>query len=240
MNEKPGLGPLLPLALLLGAGTIAAGAAALVLGGRKPARPAPAPEPVSARLEWFGGVTRFNLDALAFLFASENENASLLVWALQALAANNFARQLGRTRPRIRSIGDMLQSGVEKKTKQRFYALGWGPQYDRVTKITRWGATNAGRTPLRVNWRFFEAAERFLLNKIDLTSLHGKRGEEIPPPYEWMRINSFLQREHFGETVIRQAGPDAEQDPAKVVAQWGKPRLVASVEGLDFYATGGH
>lgn len=241
MNEKPGTGALLPFALLLGAGTIAAGTAALIAGAgkkREPNRPEPE-NSVAPQLEWFGGVNRFNVEALAFLFASENEHASMLVWALQALAANNFARQLGRSRPKIRSIGDMLQSGVDKKAKKRFYALGWGSQYDRSTNITRWGATSAGRSPLRVNWRYFEAAERFLLNKVDLFGLRGNSAEVMPAPYEWLRINSFIQHDQFGETVLRQAGPEAEIDPSKVVAEWGKPRLVIAVEGLHFYATGG-
>jgi len=241
VSEKPGSGAAVPL-LLAGLGVALATGAALVIGGGAKSRtePAPTAEPSQPiKLDWFGGVSRFNIDALAFLFATENENASLLVWALQALAANNFARQLGRTRPKIRSIGDMLQSGVNKKLKKRFYSLGWGLQYDRSTNITRWGGTTAGTNPLAVNWRYFEAAERFLLNKIKLDELHGKRGESMPPKSEWLRINTFLQHERFGETVIRQAGPDAETDPSKVVAEWGKPRLVIAVEGLHFYASGG-
>ena len=69
--------------------------------------------------------------------------------------------------------------------------------------------------------------------------LRGKRGEVMPPWHEWTLINSFLQYEGFGETVIRQAGPDAETDPEAVLSRWGKPRLVASVEGIRFYAPGG-
>lgn len=240
MSQKRGSGAALPLALAA-VGTALAASAALVLGGGRsqPAEPRPEPEPSSPKLEWFGGVNRFNVDALAFLFASENEDASLLVWALQALSANNFARQLGRTLPGIRSIGDMLQSGVNKKLKQRYYKLGWGHQYDKETNITRWGATHKGKSPLKVAWRYFEMAERLLLNKIDFDTLRGRRGESMPPRYEWLRMNSFVQYEHFGETVIRQAGPEAETDMSKVVDKW-KPRLVISVEGLNFYATGGH
>lgn len=243
MTEKPGSGAALPIALAA-LGTALAAGAALVLGSGGQTRPTPAKfhreaEPRDAKLEWFGGVTRFNIDALAFLFASENEDASFLVWALQGLAANNFARQLGRTRPKIKSIGDMLQSGFDKKLKKRFYDLGWGPQYDRATNITRWGATSAGRRPLTVSWRYFEMAERLLLNKINFDELRGRRGESMPARHEWLRINSFVQYERFGETVIRQAGPEAEIDLSKVVKEW-KPRLVIQAEGLNFYATGGH
>ena len=33
----------------------------------------------------------------------------------------------------------------------------------------------------------------------------------------------------------RQAGEDAENNPDKVLASWGSPRLIASVEGVRFY-----
>lgn len=228
----------IPLALVAGAGTLAAAAAALVGSGKRTPAP-PESSPPSMLIEWFGGVSRRNIDALAFVFASENESASLLVWALQALAANNFAKQLGRAHKRIVSIGDMLQSGIDKGSGKRLYDLEWGPQYDKARKITRWASTSAGRAPLRVNWMKFEMAERLLLNRVNFTELRGKRGEHMPPLSEWTRINSFLQYEGFGETVIRQAGPDAETDPEAVLSRWGAPRLVASVEGIRFYAPGG-
>ncbi len=240
----------MPLALVAGVGTLAAAGALLFTGKKQeepPLRERDLPPP---KIEWVGGVSRPNLDALAFLFASENPKASLLVWALQALSANNFARQLARSDRRITSIRDMLQSGVEKKTiklpsrvekktRKRFYELGWGRQYDKDQHITRWAATSAGRTPLKVGWQFFEMAERLLLNRIEFQELRGKRGEGMPPSHEWTRMNSFLQYEGFGETVIRQAGEDAETDPDVVAARW-KSRLVISVEGLRFYASGGH
>ena len=241
MNEKPGTGPAVPLVLAAVGAMLAAGTALMLGGARKPRAGRPAePVPTDIKLDWFGGVSRRNIDALAFLFASENEDASLLVWALQGLAANNFARQLGRARPNVRNIGDMLQSGYDKKLKKRYYGLGWGPQYDRHSNITRWGATSAGQSPLKVGWRYFEMAERLLLNKIAFDDLRGRRGESMPPKHEWLRINSFLQHERFAETVIRQAGSDAETDVSKVIKEWGKPRLVISAEGLNFYATGGH
>lgn len=228
-----------PLALVAGAGMLAVATAAVLVGSSK-RPPVPAePPPPGTLIEWFGGVSRRNIDALAFLFASENEHASLLVWALQALAANNFAKKLGHSHKRITSLGDMLQSGVDKSSGKRLYDLGWGPQYDRTKKITRWASTSAGRAPLRVNWMKFEMAERLLLNRVNFADLRGKRGEVMPPWHEWARINSFLQYEGFGETVIRQAGPDAETDPEAVLSRWGKPRLVASVEGIRFYAPGG-
>lgn len=230
----------IPLALVAGAGALATVAAVLVGAGAKrttePAAPLPPP---STPIDWFGGVSRSNIDALAFLFASENESASLLVWTLQALAANNFARQLGRSRKQITNLASMLQSGVDKGTGRRLYDLGWGPQYDRAKKITRWASTVAGRTPLRVNWMKFEMAERLLLNRVNYTELRGKRDETMPSWPEWTQINSFLQYEGFGETVIKQAGPEAETDPAVVLSRWGSPRLVASVEGVRFYAPGG-
>lgn len=231
---------LLPVALL---GT-AATAAALLVGSTKPS-PVPAggasgpqPPPVSPPLpviSWFGGASRANIDGLAFMFASENPSGSLLLWTLQALAANNFAKQLGRAHSQVQSIADMLKSGVNKTTRKRLYSLPWGRQYDKATKIKRWAATTEGQNPSSVGWRFFEFAERLLKNQIPLTELRGRRGETMPPEFDWRRMTSFLQYEGFGETVLRQAGEDAETDPEKVLESWGSPRLIASVEGVRFY-----
>mgnify|MGYP000617902389 CR=1 FL=1 len=226
---------LLPVALV---GAAAAGVAAVV-GTSKPIAVPPAnKQPPAAPLPtiaWFGGSSRNNIDALAFMFASENESASLLVWALQALAANNFAKQLGRAHSQVRSIADMLKSGINKVTRKRVYALPWGLQYDKTTKIKRWAATSAGQHPSRVAWHVFEFAQRLLQNRIALVDLRGRRGETMPPASDWQRMTSFLQYEGFGETVLRQAGEDAETDPDKVIASWGSPRLIASVEGVRFY-----
>ena len=229
---------LLPVALV---GT-AATAVALIVGSTNPSRAPqegprerpPASPPLPA-ISWFGGASRANIDALAFLFASENAKGSLLLWTLQALAANTFAKQLGRAHPQIQSIADMLKSGINKTTRKRVYGLPWGLQYDKTTKIKRWAATTEGQHPSAVGWRFFEFAERLLKNQIALTELRGRRGEMLPPPSDWHRMTSFLQYENFGETVLRQAGEDAETDPDKVLASWGSPRLIASVEGVRFY-----
>ena len=182
-------------------------------------------------ISWFGGASRDNIDALAFLFASENANGSLLLWALQALAANNFAKQLGRAHPQVRSIADMLKSGINKATRKRVYGLPWGHQYDKQTRIKRWAATTEGLQASGVGWRFFEFAERLLKNQIALNELRGRRGERMPPESDWHRMTSFLQYEGFGETVLRQAGEEAETDPDKVLERWGSPRLFASEIG---------
>lgn len=226
---------LLPVALL---GAAAAGVAAVV-GTSKPSAVPPADkQPPAAPLPtiaWFGGSSRDNIDALAFLFASENEHGSLLLWALQALAANTFAKQLGHAHAQVKSIADMLRSGIHKPTRKRLYELAWGPQYDKTAKVKRWAATSAGQHPGRVAWHFFEFAERLLKNQIALHELRGRRGEAMPPESDWGRMTSFLQYEGFGETVLRQAGDEAEADPDKVLASWGSPRLIASVEGVRFY-----
>jgi len=230
---------LLPAALV---GT-AATAAAILVGGSKPQTEpaggahAPSAQPTSPPPEigWFGGASRPNIDALAFLLASENEHGSLLLWALQALAANTFAKQLGRAHAQVKSIADMLRSGIHKPTRKRLYGLPWGPQYDKQTHITRWAATSAGQHPSRVVWHYFEFAERLLKNQIALAELRGRRGETMPKESDWGRMTSFLQYEGFGETVLRQAGEEAETDPDKVLASWGSPRLIASVEGVRFY-----
>jgi hypothetical protein len=192
-------------------------------------------------VDWFGGSSRENVDGLAFMFASENEHASLLVWALQALAANNFARQLARTRPRIRSIADMLKSGVKgpKGAKVRLYGLDWGKQYDKATGIKRFASTARGRERISVTWPKFEMAERLLSNSIDLYSLRGHRGELVPPVADWRRVNSFLQYENFGEIVQRQVGDSGEHTPESVLDDWGNARLIASVEGIRFYEVRG-
>lgn len=223
-----------PVAMLAGLGGLAA-TAAILLNRGPPAPSVPTGPP--PRTQWLGGAVRENIDGLAFMFASENDDASLLVWTLQALAANNFAKQLARTHPQIRSIADMLRSGVQHKI--RLYNLDWGAQYDKNKKIKRWAGTSRGREPLSVAWPKFELAERLLASRIDFAELRGRRGERMPPAREWSRINSFLQYEHFGEIVQRQAGEAAETDPDVVVEGWGRNRLVSSVEGLRFYAVGG-
>lgn len=235
-----------PLAAFAGLGTMAATTAALIFLGREhravPNTPAPVEQmpAVAPPLRWFGGPSRDNIDALAFMFATENDDASPLVWTLQALAANNFARQLGRTHKQITSIADMLRSGIDKSTKpyKRLYNLGWGLQYDKIRKITRFAGTTRGLKPLSVTWPKFELAERLLVNRVKFDELRGRRGESMPPSSEWMRINSFLQYENFGEIVQRQAGDGAEKDPNVVVASWGTSRLISSVEGLRFFAVG--
>lgn len=224
-------------ALLWVPAAVAAGAGVLALIAAMSSRTDTARElPLGdAPLDWLGGDTHKNIEALGFLFASENETGSHLLWALQAMAANNFARNLVRSRPRIRSIADMLQSGVNKETRRRLYDLGWGPQYDRKTKVNRWASTSRGMQPTQVSWRFLEFAERLLKNRIVLSGLVGKRGERMPSAQVWGRISSFLQYEGFAEIVRRQAGSDAESDPDVVVRSWGQPRLLASVEGVRFY-----
>ena len=234
-RKSESLAWLLPMALV---GAAAAGFAAVV-GTSKPSAVPPANKQTPAAplptIAWFGGASRENIDGLAFLFASENEHGSLLLWALQALAANTFAKQLGRAHAQVKSIADMLKSGIHKPTRKRLYGLQWGPQYDKEAKIKRWAATSAGQHPARVAWHFFEFAERLLKNQIALQELRGRRGEAMPPSSDWGRMTSFLQYEGFGETVLRQAGEEAETDPDKVLASWGSPRLIASVEGVRFY-----
>ena len=234
-RKSESLAWLLPVALV---GAAAAGVAAVV-GTSKPSAVPPANKQTPAAplptIAWFGGASRANIDGLAFLFASENEHGSLLLWALQALAANTFAKQLGRAHAQVKSIADMLKSGIHKPTRKRLYGLQWGSQYDKEAKIKRWAATSAGQHPGRVAWHFFEFAERLLKNQIALHELRGRRGEAMPKESNWERMTSFLQYEGFGETVLRQAGEEAETDPDKVLASWGSPRLIALVEGVRFY-----
>ena len=234
-RKSESLAWLLPVALV---GAAAAGVAAVV-GTSKPSAVPPTDEQTPAEplptIAWFGGSSRDNIEALAFLFASENEHGSLLLWALQAQAANTFAKQLGRAHAQVKSIADMLRSGIHKPTRKRLYGLAWGSQYDKNAKVKRWAATSAGQHPGRVAWHFFEFAERILKNQLALAELRGRRGETMPPESDWQRMTSFLQYEGFGETVLRQAGEEAETDPDKVLASWGSPRLIASVEGVRFY-----
>lgn len=239
---------IIPLTALAGLGTIGAIAAttAVLIRKRQPETavkesPPLVATPVELPLRWIGGPSRENIDALAFMFATENDDASPLVWSLQALAANNFTRQLARSHHQIASIADMLRSGIDKSKKphKRLYGLDWGPQYDKEKKITRFAGTTRGRRPLGVTWPKFELAERLLINRVPFADLRGRRGESMPPRWEWTQINSFLEYENFGEIVQRQAGDDAEVNPEVVIAGWGNARLVSAVEGLRFYAAGG-
>ena len=199
------------------------------------ANPNPAPAVPPPPITWLGGLSRANIDALAFMLASENPSKSTLLWALQAIAANNWAKILRHAKLPINSIADMLRSGVIKKTKKRLYNLPWGRQFDQQTKIVRWAATSAGATPLNVKMHFYEMAERLLANRIDLQSLRGRKGEQLPNGEVLARIHSFLQYEGFGETVQRQTGSDEPADVETVLADWGNPSVLAEVDGVRFY-----
>lgn len=217
----------------LAAGAAAIAATALIVSSNQGATPVAKPKMVP----WLGGVSRENVDALAFLFMSENEKASPLVWSMQAVAANNWAVQLARGgRTQIRSIADMLRSGVVDKRRQ--YGLPWGLQYDKRTRVKRWAATTAGNTPTSVPMRAFELAERLLAGTTSPAQFVGRRGEVAPAADELARINSFLQFESFGETVQRQTGAAGATVEA-VLKDWGRTRLVSSVEGVNFYEVRG-
>ena len=219
-----------PVALLLG-GAVLAGAtttAFLLAGGTPPGSPGP------GRIHWLGGNTAENRDAVRFLLASENPRSSALVWALQALAANNWAHLLARKHEHVRSLRDMLQAG-RGSSKQWRFQLGWGPQADRTTGIIRWASTSAGVHPEQVSPVITAFASLLLENQVDFTALRGRRGERMPPAAEWSRVHSFLQYEGFAHIVRAQVGPGAETDPDKVLAAWGHPRRIAAVEGVHFY-----
>lgn len=215
------------------AGVVAAG---VLLGTAAPSNQRPAPaQPISPPVDWFGGASAANMEALGYLFASENESGSLLLWTLQALSANNWAGLLARKHPQVRSIADMLRAGYEKSAKRWHFGLDWGPQYDKVRKITRWAATTKGLSKSSLNWRFFEFASRLLKNELNLAELTGKRGERMIPWEQWGDPVSFLQYEGFGETVQRQVGADVDTDVEHVLRRWDQPRLITSVEGVRFY-----
>lgn len=212
------------------AGTI--GAVILAMRSAKPS--AKAVSPVNQQnygTEWFGNPAE-NADAIAALVASENPEGSYLLWSLQAAAANNFARRLGRAYPSyIKSIGDMLQSGIVKGKGQRLFALGWGPQYNPQTNVTRFASTSAMRRG--IPRRFTDFALALIQGRLDIWALRGRRGEALPKGADPRQITSFLQIAHFAATVRAQGG--GESDPAKVVARWGNPPLIVEVEGVRFY-----
>lgn len=212
------------------AGTI--GGVILAMRSAKPS--AKAVSPVSQQnygTEWFGNPAE-NADAIAALVASENPEGSYLLWSLQAAAANNFAQRLGRAYPSyIKSIGDMLQSGIVKGKGQRLFALGWGPQYNPQTNVTRFASTSAMRRG--IPRRFTDFALALIQGRLDIWALRGRRGEALPKAADPRQITSFLQIAHFAATVRAQGG--GESDPAKVVARWGNPPLIVEVEGVRFY-----
>jgi hypothetical protein len=212
------------------AGTI--GGVLLALRLAKPsAKPVTPVQPQNYGTEWFGSPAD-NADAIAAMIASENPEGSYLLWSLQAAAANNFARRLGRAYPSyIKSIGDMLQSGIVKGKGQRLFALGWGPQYNPQTNVTRFASTSAMRRG--IPRRFTDFALALIQGRLDIWALRGRRGEALPKGADPRQITSFLQIAHFAATVRAQGG--GESDPAKVVARWGNPPLIVEVEGVRFY-----
>ena len=218
-----------PLATIFGGLVVVGTTTAIFLASRVP-EGATGPRAI----EWLGGNTAENRDALRFLLASENPRSSTLVWALQAIAANNWTRLLGRKHTQVRSLQDMLQSGVGASHRRLFH-LGWGPQANRTTGMTRWASTSAGLHPERVSPGITAFASALLANQVDFAELRGRHGERMPPPSEWPRIHSFLQYEGFAQIVQAQVGSGAETDPEKVVAAWGHPRRIAAVEGVHFY-----
>lgn len=229
---------ILPYAVAGAVLAVAGGSLLALSAGGGSTAPSPTPSVPNAEPEpivWLGGPVRDNVDGLAYMLASENPDQSLLLWALQAIAANNWAKLLRAARHPIHNIGDMLRSGVIKKTRKRSFNLAWGPQFDKSTKMVRWAATTAGTKPTSVDWRFFEFAERMLAGRIDLTELQGRRGERLPQNSVLRRIHSFLQTERFGETVQRQTGSDEPGDLQSVLESWGDPRLLAAVDGVAFY-----
>lgn len=212
------------------AGTI--GGVLLALRLAKPsAKPVTPVQPQSYGTEWFGNPAD-NADAIAAMIASENPEGSYLLWSLQAMAANNFARRLGRAYPSyIKSIGDMLQSGIVKGKGQRLFALGWGPQYNPKTHVTRFASTSAMQRG--VPRRFTDFALALIQGRLDIWALRGRRGEALPRSADPAQITSFLQIAHFAAVVKAQGG--GESDPAKVVARWGNPPFIVEVEGVRFY-----
>ena len=215
--------------MLLGGAVLAGATTAFWLAGSVPPEPA---GPV--RIDWLGGNTAENRDAVRFLLASENPRSSALVWALQALAANNWAHLLARKHAQVRSLCDMLQAG-RGSSKQWLFRLGWGPQANRTTGVIRWASTSAGLHPEQVSPVITAFARQLLDNQVDFGALRGRRGERMPPIADWSRIHSFLQYEGFAQIVRAQVGPGAETDPEKVLAAWGHPRRMAAVEGVHFY-----
>ena len=219
---------------------VAGGAIAGTIGGvllalrlvKPSAKPVTPVQPQSYGTEWFGNPAD-NADAIAAMIASENPEGSYLLWSLQAAAANNFARRLGRAYPSyIKSIGDMLQSGIVKgKGRQRLFALGWGPQYNPQTHVTRFASTSAMQRG--IPRRFIDFALALIQGRLDIWALRGRRGEALPKLADPSQITSFLQIAHFAATVAAQGG--GESDPAKVVARWGNPPFIVEVEGVRFY-----
>jgi hypothetical protein len=160
------------------------------------------------------------------------------VWALQAIAANNWARVVAQKHPEVKNIADMLQGGVKgpKGHKSWVFGLGWGTQFDKSTGVTRWASTRAGLQPDKVPAAISSFVQQLLSGSIDLVALRGPKGQALPDPSTWPKIRSFLQYKNFSQVVQAQQGDQAEHNPDDVVAAWGNPSLLADVDGVRFYA----
>ena len=177
---------ILPVAL---AGTAATAAAVLLgssaqrrsptdTGGAEPASPL---LPVHD-LVWFGSAPRGKHRRAGVPFRiREREADRCCCGHCKRWPPTTSPSSLGGRISQVRSIADMLKSGIHKPTRKRVYGLPWGHQYDKQTKITRWAATTEGLHASAVGWRFFEFAERLLKNQIALTRLRGRRVRRCRP-----------------------------------------------------------
>ncbi|MFO0577598.1 MAG: hypothetical protein U1A78_26640 [Polyangia bacterium] len=204
-----------------------------------PVPSAPPPPMISAGVRANGSIAWLgprpdNFEALRFMLASENPERSTLVWALQAIAANNWAHRVARVAPAVRSIRDMLQAGSVKKKYTT--GIGYGPQAERVKGIVRWAATSAALDGRRIAPAIDEFTSRLLSGQVDLAALRGRKGERMPSPKEYAQIISFLQADGFDDIVDRQIGPGDYKVEDKIEA-WGNPPLIVEVEGIRFYGS---
>ena len=129
-------------------------------------------------IAWMGARAD-NFEALRFMLATENPDRSLLVWALQAIAANNWTHRVARVAPKVRSIKDMLQAGAV--AKKYTTGIGYGPQAVRSKRIVRWAGTTAAIDGRRIAPAIDEFTSRLLSGQVDLSALRGRKGERHAP-----------------------------------------------------------
>lgn len=146
-------------------------------------------------------------EALGRLLASESSSGSAELWAMIAQTAVNVARRRGV------SLTALLQTGVRKSDKKTLHGLGWGPQYDPNTGITRWASTRREATA-----RTADFARRWSEGRLTQ--------EERAAAAKVAGATSFLE-------VSQMTRPVSE-----VEREWGNPTKLATLAGWNFYGRG--
>ena len=84
----------------------------------------------------------------------------------------------------MKSIADMLKSGIHKPTRKRLYELAWGPQYDKKRRSS--AGLRRAQGSIRARGVALLRVRRATSEEPDRTGeLRGRRGEAMPPESDW-------------------------------------------------------